>query len=176
MALIKCPECNNQISDKAYACPKCGYPINQELNKNQNNLYFYDVYFISFSLNNDKKIKTIAYLRNIHNLSLSEVMDIEKKSPCIIFHNINSEQTNKIKETLSNLDCKIEIKKHKEQYTTSDNEKISNYYQNIDTITCPRCGSNQITTGQRGYKFITGFIGSNKTVNRCAKCGYSWKP
>lgn len=28
MALVKCPECNNEISDKAIACPHCGYPIN----------------------------------------------------------------------------------------------------------------------------------------------------
>lgn len=27
MALIECPECKNQVSDKADACPKCGYPI-----------------------------------------------------------------------------------------------------------------------------------------------------
>lgn len=26
--LIKCPECSNNISDKAAACPQCGYPIN----------------------------------------------------------------------------------------------------------------------------------------------------
>lgn len=26
--LIKCPECNNEVSDKAVFCPKCGYPIN----------------------------------------------------------------------------------------------------------------------------------------------------
>lgn len=30
MALIKCPECGNEISDKAYSCPKCGCPIKQE--------------------------------------------------------------------------------------------------------------------------------------------------
>lgn len=27
MALITCPECNGQVSDKAAACPHCGYPI-----------------------------------------------------------------------------------------------------------------------------------------------------
>ena len=27
MALIKCPECNNEVSDKASACPKCGAPL-----------------------------------------------------------------------------------------------------------------------------------------------------
>lgn len=27
MALIECPECTTQVSDKAAACPKCAYPI-----------------------------------------------------------------------------------------------------------------------------------------------------
>ena len=30
MAIIKCPECQNEISDKALSCPKCGYPIASE--------------------------------------------------------------------------------------------------------------------------------------------------
>lgn len=29
MALIHCPECNHEISDKAVACPHCGYPIKE---------------------------------------------------------------------------------------------------------------------------------------------------
>ena len=27
MAIIKCPECGKEISDKASACPNCGCPI-----------------------------------------------------------------------------------------------------------------------------------------------------
>lgn len=27
MALIKCPECGTQVSEKAQQCPKCSYPI-----------------------------------------------------------------------------------------------------------------------------------------------------
>ena len=45
-----------------------------------------------------------------------------------------------------------------------------------ERVKCPRCGSTNITTGQRGFKLTTGFIGSNKTVSRCGNCGYSWKP
>lgn len=30
MALIKCPECGNDVSDKAIKCPRCGYPLKQE--------------------------------------------------------------------------------------------------------------------------------------------------
>lgn len=29
MALIKCPECGKEISDRAEACPNCAYPIAQ---------------------------------------------------------------------------------------------------------------------------------------------------
>lgn len=43
-------------------------------------------------------------------------------------------------------------------------------------VCCPKCGSESITAGQRGYSLLTGFLGSGKTVNRCAKCGHSWKP
>ncbi len=27
--LIKCPECSNEVSDKAASCPKCGHPIQE---------------------------------------------------------------------------------------------------------------------------------------------------
>lgn len=29
MALINCPECSKEISDKATSCPQCGYPISK---------------------------------------------------------------------------------------------------------------------------------------------------
>lgn len=30
MALIKCPECNKEISSKAFDCPACGYAVNKK--------------------------------------------------------------------------------------------------------------------------------------------------
>ena len=36
MALINCKECGKEISDKAKACPNCGYPLDDELNSKQN--------------------------------------------------------------------------------------------------------------------------------------------
>ncbi len=35
MALIKCPECKNNISDQADICPKCGYELNSKNNKSK---------------------------------------------------------------------------------------------------------------------------------------------
>ena len=48
--------------------------------------------------------------------------------------------------------------------------------QDKNTPRCPKCGSTAITAGQRGYSLLTGFLGSGQTVNRCANCGYKWKP
>ena len=31
MSLIRCPECESQVSDRAFACPQCGFPIQKDL-------------------------------------------------------------------------------------------------------------------------------------------------
>ena len=31
MAMIKCPECGKEISDRAEVCPGCGYPVKDYL-------------------------------------------------------------------------------------------------------------------------------------------------
>lgn len=66
-------------------------------------------------------------------------------------------------------DNRIDLSTPKSQ-TTQPASKASNIPK------CPKCGSTAITAGQRGFKLTTGFIGSNKTVNRCANCGHTWKP
>ena len=38
--LFSCPECGRQVSDKAAACPGCGYPVEEM--RNQNTLFVYD--------------------------------------------------------------------------------------------------------------------------------------
>lgn len=35
MTLIKCPECEKEVSDKAKECPKCAYPIKQKKDKKE---------------------------------------------------------------------------------------------------------------------------------------------
>lgn len=53
---------------------------------------------------------------------------------------------------------------------------ISSSSSNNSQVKCPKCGSTSVTAGQKGYSLLTGFIGSGKTVNRCANCGHRWKP
>ncbi|MFW5669556.1 MAG: zinc ribbon domain-containing protein, partial [Acetivibrio ethanolgignens] len=37
MALINCPECGKEISDKAVSCPNCGVPIAKPIKKEKTN-------------------------------------------------------------------------------------------------------------------------------------------
>ena len=43
-------------------------------------------------------------------------------------------------------------------------------------VVCPRCRSTNVVIGQKGYSVVSGFVGSNKTTNRCGKCGHTWNP
>lgn len=55
-------------------------------------------------------------------------------------------------------------------------ESISKNNRESNVLKCPKCGSTAVTTGQKGWSLLTGFLGSGKTVNRCGNCGYKWKP
>ncbi|MBD0383305.1 hypothetical protein [Paenibacillus sedimenti] len=56
-------------------------------------------------------------------------------------------------------------------------------------VTCPKCQSNQISAGTKGFSvgkaaagglllggvgLLGGFLGSNKHVRTCVRCGYRW--
>ena len=70
----------------------------------------------------------------------------------------------------------IEYQLKMSQFKTQVQQQENNRIQSNNTVKCPKCGSTNVTAGQRGYSLLTGFIGSGNTVNRCAKCGYKWKP
>jgi hypothetical protein len=92
MALINCPECNKEISDKVSACPHCGYPVSGspqqveltaiKLSKPKVNkaiITGFIVIIISvvtfFTFNYFKKqAERIAYIENL-NVAISTMLD-----------------------------------------------------------------------------------------------------
>lgn len=157
MALIKCPECNNSISSLSKFCVYCGYPIEDYLSENNDNTVC-EILGKSYDLSDirDKLLECgslevseiTSYLYDgIEGLSLPDALLL----------------ANRIVKT------GIIPKKYcRDDFISSNSES--------DSIRCPKCNSTQITTGSRGYSLVWGFIGSGKTVNRCAKCGYKWEP
>jgi hypothetical protein len=43
-------------------------------------------------------------------------------------------------------------------------------------VKCPKCSSEQVHAGKRGWSIWTGLIGSGKIVLTCLKCGHKFAP
>lgn len=167
LALINCPECNKEISNYAKSCPHCGFPLSTDY-KNISE-FKYDVILTGFY---GSKIDIIKCVRNTLKLDIPEAMDLTNNIPSFLKRNISLDEANEIKEAIETSGASIVI----EKYNDGQDDKSILKKHTSNLITCPRCGSTAITTGQRGFNIVTGFLGSNKTVNRCGKCGYSWQP
>jgi len=59
MALINCPECGKEISDKVKACPHCGFPLSQDTEQDQVSLP-QQVEVTGVKINNSKLKKSIT--------------------------------------------------------------------------------------------------------------------
>lgn len=154
MALIKCPECGKEISDKSDNCIHCGFPLTKTKNKIcVINGKEYDLSFVLdfYKDHPDEKVKLIGTFRRITNCGLKDAKDVIDK---IL-------ETNEIPKVLI----------LKQQESSKPKEE-----SNKNQIHCPKCNSTAVTTGARGVSWFWGTIGSSKTVNRCANCGYTWKP
>ena len=257
MALINCPECGKQISDKAAACIHCGYPLE---NAAQTNNKARPSSICSIRLEKITDLVKIAVhsteIAAILNITTDELTTAIKQMPCILKANIDINEGDSILSKLSafpmvvSMDAPIKVNASPRTYSVivtnyrglkwmpvanilanynktepksmlhtlnhlpavllsgqelalcqscvaelaakgisaklqSDNE-INHlpYFPNHDkglpeirnVPRCPKCGSTSISTGQRGYSLVTGFIGAGRTTNRCASCGYKWEP
>lgn len=173
MALINCPECGKQISDKALSCPNCGFPIQTN---SQENKTLYNVELISIG-NNDDKIRTVRFLREVKGIGLAEAVKILDNLPQNIFTNLTKEVAEKTIKTLKSFNNNVNIKPSEDLPNALNDEDLNIYFETKNNpLVCPVCNSTNITTGQRGYSFVTGFLGSKKTVNRCGQCGHTWVP
>lgn len=170
MSLIKCPECGKEISDKSSTCIHCGFPLN-ELQQPQQ-IQYYKVIKKDIKWVIGKPAQILTKIR-IENDQFTGIRDLD-----VLASGITRDRAALLYNFLYYNHGKVEIIEDNESTKINQNVMdLIDFYLNKDApLMCPRCKSTQITTGKRGFSMVTGFIGSNQTVNRCAKCGYSWKP
>lgn len=165
MALINCPECEAKISDLALSCPHCGYPLENRKEKNEK----YNV--IIFSINCGLQ-ELLDFLSADYTYTINDIYHIANNLPFIIEKNVSKDEADTLKSQFEQVGVNIALEPY---YDGQSDDAIRNKYRG-KSLRCPRCHSTAITTGTKGYGFIRGFLGSNKTVNRCGSCGYSWEP
>ena len=182
MALIKCPECGGQVSDKAPACIHCGCPLtNRPSEWNGRNVEPINI-FIN-SLNNGELSLFVNFCEYIEDIAKSS-SDPTKKN---IKNQLSDSQNSKFYEFMGELAFKYKLSNHDTgkfiiQYLRSQNIAETPTIQSQPTpqptnqLRCPKCGSTSITTEERGYDIMWGFLGSSRKKNLCQKCGYNWWP
>lgn len=173
MALISCPECGKQISDKAPACIHCGYPMQEQppvTTATVSNSK--KVAIPSFSEFSQQKIPAIKVVREVPGLGLAEAKEfVEQSAPYIIVKDeLSQNQANLIAQKFQAVGVNAEI------YDSAAPVSYVNPAKDKDIICCPQCGSTEYHAGARGFSLLTGFVGSGKTVLTCLKCGHRWKP
>ena len=183
MALIKCPECGENISDKSQTCIHCGFPINQTTDTSTKSYALRISYFEEGVLKYNKIFKIckevseksfISYQVVEKELYEGDFNNNLKQTPFIAYHGLTKDNAEWL--------CKIFRRNNATVSVVEDNSSTDNPINNaISKLTskvlcCPRCGSSDVVIGQRGVSLLWGFLGSNKTTNRCGKCGYMWQP
>lgn len=173
--LIQCPECGKEISDKSNQCIHCGFPIKNEEDKQE----LYSMVLLGLKKNAGQfLIKSV--LEQIYNVPKGEAKKLLQEEKSILVDGIEKSNIEYLRTQFSALGCIVDfvpsnsedINPQNAKWHELERERIAKDVQ----VRCPHCGSTQITTGNRGFSVWTGFIGSNKTVNRCAKCGWKWEP
>lgn len=149
MALIKCPECGKDISDMAGTCPNCGYPVKTHSSSmSTRKKYIYDCNECYAPTGFDSFVGTTCKCSDCGGIA--EYVETE----------VISNETGKVID----------------RYRENGFERPVQQQSQKTIPHCPKCGSTSITAGARGINWFWGTIGSGKTVNRCANCGYTWKP
>lgn len=153
MALIKCPECEKEISDKAEVCPNCGYPINT--NKIEN---VYSIFMVGFR---DTDTAVSAGLKEVLQLDLeySEVVSILNNLPYKLCDCKTIEEATLIAKKLDRWWINTEV-------TNGTGDFI---HVNTNIPVCPKCGSTNIQVVPRKWSLLTGVF-TNKIDRVCANC------
>ena len=171
MALIKCPECGKEISDKAKACIHCGYPLDYLETTSEQPVVPKDNALYNVILVDTKNVvKAISAYQGLSGSKLIDAKERIMKRPCIIARNVSRSEADSIKnqfEALGDTTVAIESTDGKSEYVNEVKR---------DELRCPKCGSTAVEIGQRGFSIMTGFLGAGQTMNRCGNCGHKWKP
>lgn len=151
MALIKCPECGKEVSDKAPACIHCGFPmelIENEvekvtISKEASSKTGYSMELIDYG---NKKIPVATVLKNTLGINDVDALELVGSAPCYLFKDKKDNVVAPIIKKLDTLPVEYklylngELKRHKTKEEI-DKSYSSNTISSGKKIKCPNCSS-----------------------------------
>lgn len=167
MALINCPECGKEISDKAKCCIHCGYPLSEIENTDNTNVCYNKNYSVKLESSGKSTVKVMIALKDSLDLSLTEAKEI--------IDDLSFIKTNIPLEEANNLKTKIEAAGGKVVIFDQDQMLTYQPSQENNITRCPRCGGTAFTPLKKKFSILTGFA-TNKVDLVCNNCGKIVKP
>lgn len=175
MALITCPECKREISDKAVSCPHCGYPINDPTVPDvENNIMVYkgqrynmteliEYHRANIAPNEQFCDHRSDDIRKILDKCIPEMNGLEKNE--LLIYIKRYQKVPDFNFIPSGDIWKYSLEKPRSYYEDTSNKP--------PVPKCPKCGCENIQVIPKKWSFFTGFL-TNKTDRVCANCGHKW--
>lgn len=173
MALIDCPECEKQVSDKAESCPYCGYPIKDTLSDNNDDDWKETKYKLLLKKYVGNEAFVAECISNHCFISIRKAEELVSKAPTVIMDKAYLSQLEKIQKELSKYRIITDISEDAKPEMPKITEKDKN------TIKCPTCGSERVSRLsdlKRGtHALIFGLYSTTaKSQFECLNCHYKW--
>ena len=160
MALINCPECGKEVSDKATQCIHCGYPLNNATNaptkekvKQQESEEKYKVLLTEY----ENRIKTINVIKEVADVSSDEAKYLRTKCPVYIVGNITKAEFEKIKYAFSAVGATVKCEKMRVNEIPIPRSKVA-AVASAKLKPCPTCQKSISTTADAcpfcGHSFV----------------------
>ena len=184
MALIICPECGREISDKAAFCIHCGYPLDDLENYKYKSL-------VLVRYDQKKRLELMSALSDI-GVPFEQACNCLNFVPATIIDGLMEEECAEIAERLESCGAQTrtapdyrnrehnnvwqDIKSGKEADAQAFDSAQAENELRRKIPRCPRCGSDQLEVVNKfGYSLILGWHGSSdETVTVCKSCGHRY--
>lgn len=155
MALIKCPECGKEISDKAPQCIHCGYPIAQETIPATTSSSTADKKYKILLIHAGAKANTAKIISDLTNISSEEATQLTETCPRYIVSNVSLDEFLIIKGYFNEVNATVECKEMTGDEFLSIPPLSPSFFKQWKS--CPTCGKDV-----------------SKNAYTCPFCGYTF--
>lgn len=177
MALIKCPECGKEVSDKAMQCIHCGYPLSDIANTVTDTPESDEIYkAILVSYNDDAKSDTVRVIREVTYISVEEANELVENCPSCIVGEITDKEFERIKQSFADVGAVVQREEMGENdtvYALSSSMRMQSNHPpkmkscptckksiSYNAESCPHCGHSFASEERKSGLGFWGIVGA----------------